>query len=99
MIADGPSLFASAIYKGKAHTLYYNCDNGKACFFDKTSEGMSFSPELFADNVMYKFVDSEHLPEYVSKCVLDDFSSSEYDKVVSEGGAAIIKYYLQESDL
>lgn len=96
--ACGSYLFASAIYKGRPHTLYYNRDNGKACFFEKTIEGMSFSPELFADGVMYKFVDSEYLPEYVSKCVLDELSSAEYDKVMKEGGAAIIKYHLQKSD-
>ena len=88
-------IFASVIFKGNTHTVYYDLRNDQTFFFRDTIEEMLFLPELFHGNVMYKFVDCKNLPDFVNRSILDVQSQQAYDKVVEEEGAAIIKYTLK----
>ena len=92
----GEKIFASVIFDcGKTWTLYHDMESGESCLFWKTVDGMLFLPELFHDGIMYKYTDAHNLPDYVSREILDDSSRKAYDKVLSECGSAIIKYYLK----
>lgn len=89
-------LYVSLIFNGQIypHTLYYDLKTGECSFFERTSEGMRFLPELFVDNVMYKFVDCAHLPEYINRNILDSDSQKHYDSILTGNGMGIIKYHL-----
>lgn len=88
-------IFASVIFKGETYSLIYDLHREISWLFNETIEGMKFLPELFYDNIMYKYVDYASLPDYVNKNILDSLSQTEYDKVICEEGAAIIKYSLR----
>lgn len=94
--SDGYALYSSVIFKGETYTLYHNLINGNSYFFNNTLEEIKFLPELFYDNVMYKYVDSLYLDEYVRRDILDASSRAEYDEVLRHGGGAIIKYIFKE---
>lgn len=88
-------LYASIVFDGQIYpySLIYDLETGESLLFGKTKEGMWFLPELFVDGIMYKFVDYEFLPDYVNREILDPSSQLEYDKVLMQRGAAVIKYY------
>lgn len=88
-------IYASVILKGETYTLLYDLNRDYSFLFKETSEGMKFLPELFHDNIMYKYVDSASLPDFINRNILDSQSQAEYDKVICEEGAAIIKYTLK----
>ncbi len=56
---------------------------------------MKFLPELFSDKVMYKFVDSHFLPEFINREILDEKSQPAYDNVIANDGSAILAYHLK----
>lgn len=88
-------IFATLIFKGDIYTLVYNIIDNTYQLFDKTSEGMRFLPELFYENVMYKFVDCTSLTSFINKDILDDNSQKIFDQINQEDGCGIIKYTLK----
>lgn len=88
-------IFASVILKGETYALLYDLNRDHSWLFKETIEGMKFLPELFNDKIMYKYVDSASLPEFINRNILDCQSQAEYDKVICEEGSAIIKYTLK----
>ena len=92
--SHGSALYASVIFdKGKTYTLFHDLATGESRFFEKTTEGMKFLPEISGDGKMFKFIDYKHLPEYVNKDILDAKSRTEYDNVLKNEGSAIIIYH------
>ena len=89
-------LFASVIFKGEIYTLYYNTSQNNYFFFNETSEGIKFLPELFYNDIMYKYADSSSLPDFIKKELLDSHSQKEYDKIIKDDCSAIIKYTLKQ---
>lgn len=65
-------------------------------FFEMTKEGMKLLMDYASDKFMYKFVDGEHLHEYVNMEILNEESKRAYDKVLQEDKSAIIKYALRD---
>lgn len=88
-------LFATVIFKGEIYTLSYNLMDKTYKFFNRTKEGMRFLPELFHDNIMYKYVESTSLSDFVNRDVLDLESRKQYDAIMEHDGLAIIKYTLK----
>lgn len=90
-------LFCTIIFRGDLYTLNYNLSDDTYNFFNRTSEGMCFTPELFHGDVMYKFVDYSLLPSYINREILDDTTKKYYDQIISQEGSAIIKYTLRSN--
>lgn len=93
MKACGGKICAMTLFNGgKIHTFIYDLEKRSSLFFEKTKEGLSFFPEVFVDEFMYKYVDSANLPSFVSRELLDSESQKEYDKIIANKSSAILKY-------
>ena len=96
MISSGDVLLANMVHKGRTHVVYYDLGNDKSFFFEMTKEGMKLLMDCASDKFMYKFVDGEHLHEYVNREILNEESKRAYDKVLQEDKSAMIKYTLRD---
>lgn len=89
----GDKIFANVIFEGgKIYTLIYDLENSRSYLFDKTAEGMKFFHGNVLGNKMYMLVESEELPEFVNRDILDEVSQKEYDKVMDTEGMAVVWY-------
>lgn len=92
MVGFGDIILARCLYKGGQYTMIYNLRNKNCSFFSRTIEDLMILPGIASGGLMYSFVDSSSINDYICVDILDSSSRIAYEEIINNDGCGFIVY-------